>query len=107
MTDDEKFFERLRGDAASLRYRAGDATLARIRTRIHDRIAFGPTTAMPTTAMPSIAELLASWFRPLAAGLAAIALAAAIGLTINTNDSAFGEEKVEIVMGGDTYLVDD
>lgn len=97
MTDDEKFFERLRGDAASLRYRADDATLARIRARIHDRIAD----------RPSIAELLAAWFRPLAAGLAAIALAAAIGLTINVNESTFGEQNVEIVMGGDTYLVDD
>jgi hypothetical protein len=97
MTDDEKFFERLRGDAASLRYRVDDATLARIGARIQDRIAPKPT----------LAELLASWFRPLAAGLAAIALAAAIGLTLNTNESTFGEQQVEIVMGGDTYLVGD
>ena len=97
MTDDEKFFERLRGDAASLRYRADDATLARIGARIQEQI----------TPKPTLAELLASWFRPLAAGLAAIALAAAIGLTLNTNDSNFGEQQVEIVMGGDTYLAGD
>lgn len=97
MTDDEKFFERLRGDAASLRYRADDVTLSRIRARIHDRVAANTT----------LAELLASWFRPLAAGLAALALAAAIGLAINTNEGSFSEQTVEIVMGGDTYLVAD
>ena len=97
MTDDEKFFERLRGDAASLRYRVDDATLTRIRARIHERVAQKVT----------LAELLASWFRPLAAGLAAIALAAAIGLAMNTNEASFGDPDVEIVMGGDTYRAAD
>lgn len=97
MTDDEKFFERLRGDAAPLRYRVDDATLARIRGRIHERIAPKPT----------VAELLASWFRPLAAGLAAVAIAAAVGLTMNVNDTAIAEQPVEIVMGGDAYRVSD
>jgi len=96
MTDDDKFFERLRGDAASLRYRVDAATLARIRARIHDRIG----------ARSTIADLLVSWFRPLAAGLAAVALAAAIGLTVDRSNAAFGQQEVEIVMGGDTYLVD-
>ena len=93
MTDDDKFFERLRGDAAMLRHRVDTATLDRIRERIHARIAPQPT----------IADVLASWFRPLAAGLAALALAAAIGLTINVSDGSFGDEQVEIVMGGETY----
>jgi hypothetical protein len=97
MTDDDKFFERLRGDAAMLRHRVDDATLARIRERIHERIAPKPT----------VAEVIASWFRPLAAGLAALALAAAIGLTMNVNDAGFAEEQAEIVMGGDTYRVGD
>jgi hypothetical protein len=95
MTEDDKFFERLRGDAAMLRHRVDDATLARIRERIHQRIAPQPT----------VAEVLASWFRPLAAGLAALALAAAIGLTMNVSDASLGDEPVEIVMGGDTYRV--
>lgn len=95
MTDDDKFFERLRGDAAMLRHRVDDATLARIRERIHDRIAPQPT----------VADILASWFRPLAAGLAALALAAAIGLTMNVGDASFDDEPIEIVMGGDTYRV--
>ena len=95
MTDDDKFFEKLRGDAAPLRYRVDEATLTRIRERIYKRIA-------PT---PTLAELLASWFRPLAATLATFALAAAIGLAVNRNEASFGEQPVEIVMGGDTYVV--
>ena len=97
MTDDDKFFERLRGDAASLRHEVDSATLARIRARIHERIQPRPT----------VAELIASWFRPLAAGLAALALAAAIGLSINGNDSSFADEQVEVVVAGDTYRVAD
>ena len=97
MTDDDKFFERLRGDAASLRHRVDDATLARIRERIHVRLHERNATKA------GVAEVIASWFRPLAAGLAALALAAAIGLAIDRNDDSFGDEPVEIVMGGETY----
>lgn len=99
MTDDDKFFERLRGDAASLRYRIDDAGLARIRSRIYDRIA-----------SPTVAQLLAAWFRPLAATLTAVAVAAAIGLAaMNGGDEsrALSEERVEIVLAGDTYVVSD
>jgi hypothetical protein len=96
MTDDE-FFERLSRDAASLRHQVDDATLTRIRARIHERIA----------PRASVAELIASWFRPLAAGLAALALAAVIGLTMNGNGTSIAEEPVEVVMGGDTYRVSD
>jgi hypothetical protein len=79
-----------------LRHRVDDATLARIRGRIHDRIAPQPT----------VADFLASWFRPLAGGLAALALAAAMGLTMNAGDASLGDEgQIEIVMGGDTYRV--
>jgi hypothetical protein len=97
--DDDKFFERLRGDAASLRYRIDDAGLARIRARIQERIA-----------RPTVAQLLAAWFRPLAATLTVVAIAAAIGLvSINggADASALSEERVEIVVAGDTYVVSD
>ena len=96
MNDDE-FFERLRGDAAMLRHRVDDATLTRIRERIYERIA----------PQPSVFETIAMWFRPLAAGLAALALAAAIGLSMNGNSTALGDDQLEIVMGGDTYRVGD
>ena len=93
--DDEKFFERLRGDAAPLRYRVDEATLTRIRARIQDRIA-----------RPTVVQLLAAWFRPLAAGLAAVALVAAIGLTaIDSDETVVDDYAIEIA--GDTYVVGD
>jgi hypothetical protein len=95
MTDD-KFFERLRADAAPLRHEPDPFTLARIRARIAERIAPRPT----------VAQLLAAWFRPLAVTLGVVAVASVIALTtIETNEDAFGEPSVEIVMAGDTYLV--
>lgn len=102
MTDDDKFFERLRGDAATLRHRVDDATLARVRQRIQDRITPPPPVA------PTVADVIASWFRPLAAGLAALALVAAIGLAMNAGEASLGgAEQIEIVMGGDTYRAGD
>lgn len=89
--DDDKFFERLRGDAAPLRYKVDDATLARIRARIHERLA-----------KPTVADLLAAWFRPLAAGLATVALAAAISLATVGSEETVG---YAIEVAGDTYVV--
>ena len=95
MTDD-RFFERLRADAAELRHEPDPFALARIRARIAESIAPRPT----------VAQLLAAWFRPLAVTLSAVAVASVIALTtVDTNDDAFGEPSVEIVMAGDTYFV--
>lgn len=97
MTEHDEFFERLRADAKSLQHRPDAASLARIRAAIESRIAPRPT----------VMELLAAWFRPVAAAMAAVALAAAIGVaafdrtdTTNTYDDA-----IEIVMAGETYSV--
>ena len=95
---DEEFFQRLRGDARTLRHQPDEATLARIRARIEARIA-------PS---PSVADLLAAWFRPLAATALALSLAAVIGTTIMRNaDIVFANTDVEIVTGGETYRVGD
>lgn len=95
MSDDDKFFERLRGDAERLRYEPDGIAMTRLRARIHERIA-----------KPTVADLLAAWFRPLAATLTAVAIAAAIGFTaLGGEESLFGSESVEIVMGGDSYSV--
>ena len=96
MTDDE-FFERLRVKAAPLRYEPDPFALARIRARVRERIA-----------RPTVAQLLAAWFRPLAATLGAIAVSAIIGIAvIDSSDSATLSDSgnVEIVMAGDTYSV--
>jgi len=93
---DEQFFERLRNDAASLRYEPGSFALARIRARIREQIEQRPT----------VVQLLARWFRPLTAALTAIAIAAAIAVAaIDTGDNTVDEPGVEIVMAGDSYSV--
>ncbi|HYK05289.1 MAG TPA: hypothetical protein VE974_26295 [Thermoanaerobaculia bacterium] len=98
MTDDDKFFERLRADARALRHQPDEQTLARIRERIHDRLAPRVT----------VVELLAAWFRPLAMTALAIALAAGIGVvTLDRNDVAFGDEAVEVSVEGETFRVAD
>ncbi len=98
MTDD-KFFERLRNDAALLRYEP-DALMG-------TRIAAGVRTRIAARSVPSVAQLLASWFRPLAASLAALSLAAALGLAfIDTNnsgdsqDASFASNPVEVSIAG-------
>lgn len=97
MTNQDDFLARLRGHTSELRYQVDDATLARIRARIHERIA-----------KPTVAELLAAWFRPLVAAAAAIALAAAIGIAaVQNSEPGFGESPFEITMGGETYRAGD
>jgi len=93
---EDHFFERLRADAAPLRREPDEWTLARIRARIRERLAPRPT----------VAQLLAAWFRPLAATLTVIAIAAAIGAnSIDTNDVSFGEQRTELMMGGESFSV--
>ena len=98
MTDDDKFFEGLRVDARPLRYQPDEVTLARIRARIHAQIG--------DVGQPTVALLLARWFRPLAATLAAISLAAVIGVaTFGSDELTVRESTVEITAAGDVYSV--
>ena len=98
MTDDP-FFAKLRNDARPLRHEPDEATLSRIRARIQSHI---------ENSQPTVAQLLAAWFRPLVAGAAAIALAAAIGINIVRADSfSFSDTVLEISVGGETYRVGD
>jgi hypothetical protein len=97
MTEHDDFFERLRRDAQSLQQRPDAAALARIHARIAARIAPRPT----------VMELLAAWFRPVAATMSVVAIAAAIGIAAFTiqDKSSLYDDAVEIVMGGETYSV--
>lgn len=98
MTDDP-FFAQLRNDARPLRHEPDEATLARIRANIQAHL---------VRRSPTVAELLAAWFRPLAATAAALALAAAIGTSIlNSNDLSIGDAGIEISMGGESWRVGD
>ena len=100
MTDDP-FFAKLRNDARPLRHEPDEATLARIRTRIHSHLMNGRNE-------PTVAQLLAAWFRPIVASAAAIALAAAIGINVVRTDSfSLSDTVLEISVGGETYRVGD
>src|SRR5947207_7036591 len=101
MTDDDRFFQRLRGDAARLRYDVPDVMLTRLAARVRERVA----------AQPTVAGFLARWFRPLAASLSVLALAAMLGVqwyernqqqTTTTLEAAMSAEPVEISMDGNT-----
>jgi hypothetical protein len=73
MTDDDKFFERLRRDAAQLRYEPDDDVMwSRLAARVHGRI----------EEAPSASQFLAAWFRPIATSFAILSLIAALSLRL-------------------------
>lgn len=101
---DERFFERLRDDAGALRYEPGAAAMTRLAARVRERVA----------AEPSVAQLLARWFRPLAASLAALALVATLGVTWAERSSqqqqpvtleAAMSSDVEVSVDGNVYTL--
>ena len=95
MTENDDFLERLRADARPLRYRPTEAELSRIRARI-----------IAIIERPTVLEMLAAWFRPVLAGVAAIAAVGVFTLTQLDNksdDLSYGD--VEVVVAGDSYRV--
>ena len=99
---DEKFFERLREDAAQLRYTPQDEftwtrLAARIRSRMHSET--------------SVAQMLARWFRPITATFAMLAIVAALSVTwIETREPSYNADSItsnslEITVDGDTYTL--
>lgn len=100
--DDDRFFERLRDDARQLRYDAGELMLSRLTARVRARVA----------AQPSVESFLARWFRPLAASLAALALAAILGVQWYESaqqqtslEAAMSADPLEISVDGNTYTL--
>jgi hypothetical protein len=102
--NDDRFFEGLRDGARPLRYEpADDAIWTRLPANVRARIASRPLSA---------AQLLASWFRPIAASMTAIALAATLGLAWfgqprDTSADSMTSSGVDIVLDGDLYRVGD
>jgi hypothetical protein len=102
---EHRFLERLRDDARSLRFEPkDDAIWTRLPAKIRARVQSQPLTA---------SQLLATWFRPIAASLTAVALAATIGLAWFERPSAATSAEtnvsagVDIQMDGDLYRVGD
>ena len=99
----DHFFERLRDDAPQLRYEPDDIMLTRLTARVREHVA----------AEPTVAHFLARWFRPLAASLSVLALAATLGVQwyertqqqTTTLEAAMSADPVEISMDGNTYTL--
>ena len=93
---EERFLDRLREDARQLQYEpADDALWTRLAARVRDRIN-----------EPTVIEILARWFRPLAASVAVIAIVASVGFTLfESSDPAMNADEVQITMAGETYSV--
>lgn len=103
---EDRFFDRLREDARPLRFEPDDFMTTRVAARIRERIQ-SPATA---------SQVLARWFRPLAASLSALALAATIGIVWidrsgtpdvqqPTVESLSATNTIEISAAGDVYRV--
>lgn len=99
---DDNFLDRLKDDARRLRYEPDDIAVGRLSARIRERIAARPTAT----------HFLARWFRPVAASLTAVALAAMIGIAWIESaanepaiDAIAASSGVEIAVGGDFYSV--
>ena len=101
---EDRFLERLREDARSLRFEPQDDTIwTRLPAKIQARVQAQPLTA---------SQLLASWFRPIAVSLTAVAVAATIGLALFeapslTTTDTLASAGVDIQIDGDSYLVGD
>ena len=104
--NEQEFFDRLRNDAAGLRYEGDDFMAARVATRVRERI----------SAPESVSLFLARWLRPIAASLSAVTLAAFVSVALldrsSIADSSSLESltsqssSVEIAMDGDIYSVE-
>ena len=101
--NDDRFLDRLRIDAQRLRYEADDVTLSRLTARVRARVAAQPAT---------VESFLAGWFRPLAASLVALALAATVGVEWfesrqqqSTTLEAAISDPIEISVDGNTYTL--
>ena len=73
---DETFFEQLRHDAQHLQHLPDDVTVARLTARVRARLG----------AQPTVAQLLAGWLRPIAAVVAAIAIAATLSVVTESRN---------------------
>lgn len=101
--NDDRFFERLRDDATSLRYEADDLLLTRLSARVRARV----------SAPPTVESLLARWFRPVAMSLTVLALAATLGFEWYDRaqqqstmlEAAMSADPVEISIDGNVYTL--
>jgi hypothetical protein len=99
---EDKFFDRLREDAANLRYTPQDEfTWTRLGARIRNRLNSDAT----------VAQMLARWFRPIIASFAMLAIVAVLSIRwVETREPAYNADSIssnslEISVDGDTYTI--
>jgi len=99
---EDKFFDRLREDAANLRYTPQDEfTWTRLAARIRNRLNSDTT----------VAQMLARWFRPIIASFAMLAIVAVLSIRwVETREPAYNADSIssnslEISVDGDTYSI--
>jgi uncharacterized membrane protein len=105
MTDDT-FLERLRDDARQLQFEPDDVMSTRIAARVRARVS--------EEAAGGVSLLLARWFRPVVASLAALSLAAVLGvgwLELRPEpapglDAVSSNQTVDVSVGGDVFSVE-
>lgn len=89
MERDDEFLDSLRGEARKLRYEPDDpGTFRRIEANVRERV----------ERAPQLAEIFVSWFRPVAAAIAA-------AVTIAVVTSAMGEDPTVDLAGSPELLV--
>jgi hypothetical protein len=105
MTDDT-FLERLRDDARQLQFEPDDVMASRIAARVRARVS--------DESAGGVSLLLARWFRPVVASLAALSLAAVVGvgwLELRPEpapglDAVSSSQTVDVSVGGDVFSVE-
>jgi len=103
---DDTFLEQLRNDARQLQYEPDDLMTTRIAARVRARVS--------EEAAGGIAQLLARWFRPVVVSLAALSLAAVVGvgwLELSPEpapglDAVSSSQTVDVSVGGDVFSVE-
>ena len=102
MTED-KFLERLREDAAQLRYTPqGEVMWTRLLARIRSRV----------QGQATVAQMLAHWVRPITASFVMLAIVVSLSVTwverhdaSNPSTDTIGSNSLEIAVDGDTYTL--
>ncbi len=103
---DDTFLEQLRNDARQLQYEPDDVMTTRIAARVRARVS--------EEAAGGVTQLLARWFRPVVASLAALSLAAIVGvgwLELSPEpapglDVVWSSQTVDVSVGGDSFSVE-
>lgn len=80
MNGEDRFLERLRGDASSLQYSVDDASYARLAARVASRI--------EEVHADTPFDFIAAWLRPLVAAMVVILLLSSVAVSVLSNRSS-------------------